>query len=124
MPCGFRRGAFCVCKSSFFSLNKSQGQRRISPSMKFPEFAPAQQGLPISCRYKKRRRSLHLPKRGSRLPQTDKHKRPTPQKGCCPWPYDQRPTIKSVQQTEVRQNRHTCVSVRLVLGFRNGRDFV
>ena len=122
-----RVSARCVLRLQklIFSLNKSQIQRLFSPSMKFPEFAPAQQGfVPILYRYKKRRRSLHLPKRGSRLPQTDKHKRPTPQKGCCPWPYDQRPTIKSVQQTEVRQNRHTCVSVRLVLGFRNGRDFV
>ena len=113
-----RVSAQCVLRLQklIFSLNKSQGQRRISPSMKFPESFLALQGfVPILYRYKKRRRSLHLPKRGSRLPLSDKHKRPTPQKGCCPWPYDQRPTVKSVQQTEVRQKRHTCVSVRLVL---------
>ena len=51
-------------------------------------------------RYKKRRRSLHLPKWGSRLPLSDKHKRPTPQKGCCPWSNDQQSANKPIQQTE------------------------
>ena len=49
---------------------------------------------------KKRRRSLHLPKWGSRLPLSDKHKRPTPQKGCCPWSNDQQSANKPIQQTE------------------------
>lgn len=49
--------------------------------------APAQQGtMPFFVRKQKRRRSLHLSVWGSRLPQSDKCKRPTPQKGCCPWP--------------------------------------
>ena len=54
----------------------------------------------ILYRYKKRRRSLHLPKWGSRLPLSDKHKRPTPQKGCCPWSNDQQSANKPIQQTE------------------------
>ena len=40
---------------------------------------------------KKRRKSLHLSKRGSAKPKNDKRKRPTPQTGCCPWSCDQRP---------------------------------
>jgi len=30
------------------------------------------------------------------MPQCDKRKRPTPQTGCCPWSYDQRPVEKPV----------------------------
>ena len=83
-PCrrGVRHGAFCIRKGSNFSLNKSQIQRHFSPSMKFPEFSPAQQGfVPNFVEIQKRRRSLHLPTRGSRQPQHDKRKRPTPQYG-------------------------------------------
>lgn len=64
--------------------------------VKLLESAPAQQRtMPFFVRKQKRRRSLHLSMRGSRLPLNDKHKRPTPQTGCCLWSYNQRPTKKS-----------------------------
>ena len=73
-----------------------EGLQSILP-VKLLELRPAQQGIvPNFVRIQKRRRSLHLPKRGYRLPQCDKHKRPTPQTGCCPWPYDQEPVEKPV----------------------------
>ena len=49
------------------------------------------------------------------MPKNDKHKRPTPQTGCCPWPYDQRPTKSRYDKLKHTAKRHTCVSVRLVL---------
>ena len=70
----------------------------------------------ILCGYKKRRRSLHLPKWGSRLPLTDKRKRPTPQKGCCFWPIRPKSSLEGwYSKPRYATKRHTCVSVRLVL---------
>ena len=58
------------------------------------------------------------------MPITDKHKRPTPQTGCCPWPMRPKTDKKSVRQTEAyRKKRYTCVSVRLALGNLKFADF-
>jgi len=65
------------------------------------EFASFRKELrQIMCGYKKGAdRCIYL--HGALdLPQHDKYKRPTPQKGCCPWSNDQQSANKPIQQTE------------------------
>ena len=45
------------------------------------------------------------------MPVTDKRKRPTPQKGCCPWSNDQQSANKPMQQTEAYR-KTTCLRER------------
>lgn len=72
----------------YFSFNETS---RVSPLL-------CKRVMPNFVRIQKRRRSMHLPTRGSRQPQSDKRKRPTPQ-------YGQPNGNKSSPFVEIRPNK-------------------
>ena len=57
------------------------------------------------------------------MPMNDKHKRPTPHKGCCPWPTRPKTSYNAGIANRATPKRYDCVSVRFVLVHSKFADF-